>query len=242
MRDLYKEFFRVRDSEKITEKVMATRVVTTVIVMIACLAAMCFSAYAYFSHDVISEHNNVTAASFETVLSISLAEKSSAESSVVPITSNNKAFKVDGLSVGKWYTVTVTPTAKSTAKTGFLIISADGCDRIYHTKQLGVDERVDGKKTEAITFKLMITDPTTVRFKAHWGTSSHYSTGGEQYIADELKMVINGVEEPPASESEQENEQEDEQNVQELDKTEPETEESGEDGAEEITQDEEITQ
>lgn len=64
MRKFYRDFFYIPKYGKVQEKVMLTRVTMTVAIVIMCLAAMGFTAYAYFSCDVTSGFNTIQAANF----------------------------------------------------------------------------------------------------------------------------------------------------------------------------------
>ena len=64
MKKLYEEFFAIPTDGKIPEKVMLTRAVLTVAVILVCLSAMGITAYAYFSHSLISGQNTIKAAGF----------------------------------------------------------------------------------------------------------------------------------------------------------------------------------
>lgn len=211
MRNLYDEFFRVPKHAKIREKVMLTRVAMSVAVIVMCLFAMGVTAYAYFTHTITSDYNIIKTANFKTAIEVFI-EDSEGKEEVKLITSNDKTFTTDDLKVGKFYTVKIRPTGS--AKTGFVVIKAEGGDKTYHTCQLGVDESVPDGKTPDITFEIMITDETQLTFTAHWGTSSDYLTYKNTVKeGDKVKLIVNGVMEPPVSDSENgEQENGDEQN------------------------------
>lgn len=204
MRTLYNKFFRVYEHEKINDKVMLIRVTMIVIVIVICLVAMAFTAYGYFSHNITSASNVIKSANFETNVNVVITDENGAvvtseDDSLKVITSNYKKFRIEGLEPLKEYTVTIIPTDRSTATTGFVIVSSDDCDEQYHTQQLGVDVIADGGKTEKIEFKLMITANTNVILEACWGTSVYYDDYRENgdiyelYITtgETIKMVIN---------------------------------------------------
>lgn len=214
MRKLYNEFFYIPKCGKIREKVMLARNALTIAIVVMCLAAMSITAYAYFSYNVTSGSNTIKAASFYVDVEVQITgddETTVEDSNITPIISDNKNFVVSGLEVGKWYKFTVTKSEKSTAQTGFVVVSAEGSPVIYHTQQLGVDKSVSGEYTSAITFKMMITDETDVILVAHWGTSSYYSeyqidnVDDEQPIIldDEIKMIVNEYTEPNISKEEE---------------------------------------
>ena len=206
MRKLYNEFFYIPKHGKVREKVMLTRIAMTVTIVIMCLAAMSVTAYAYFSYNITSGSNIIKAAHFETKVSIQITDENGEAVDINPITSNYQTYKV-GLDAGKIYTVTITPTENSTAKTGFVVITANGCEKTYHTQQLGIDTNIGEGETKTISFKLIVTDKTDVHFLAHWGTSSYYDAyknKGDQeelYITqgEEIMMIVNGYAEPNVS-------------------------------------------
>lgn len=191
MRKLYREFFYIPKHGKIREKVMLMRVVMTVAITIFCLAAMGITAYAYFAYNVTSASNVIKAATFETNVNIQITDENG--EAVEVITSNYKSH-VATLKANTTYFVTLKPTDKSTAETGFVIVTADGCDKSYHTQQLGVD----GDTTRPqITFSLILGADTKVTFLAHWGTSSYYGykSDSEQYIkqGETVQIPVNGA-------------------------------------------------
>ena len=208
MRKLYNEFFYVPKYGKVREKVMLASVVRTITIVLLCLAAISITAYAYFSSSITSSLNTIKTASFYTDVTVRITAQDGTpveNGNITPITSNNKSFRVEGLEVGRWYQFTITKNnIRNTAETGFIIVSAEGCSTTYHTQQLGVDKGVPGEYTPAITFKLMITNPTDVILRSHWGTSSFYSdyelnsVDDERYITldEEIKMIVNGYVEP----------------------------------------------
>ncbi len=201
MRKLFNEFFYIPKHGKIREKVMIARLAMTVVIMVACLAAISFSAYAYFSYSVTSGSNTIKAASFKTEVQVRITDKEgNVVETISPETSDYRSFMIKGLKVGEVYTVTIEQIKDETAaKTGFVVVTADGCLDTYHTQQLGIDEKADGGKTEQISFELMITDSTTVYLEAHWGTSSSYhdfrDRGDDFYVIhkEKITMIVNGV-------------------------------------------------
>ena len=203
MRKLFNEFFYISKHGKVREKVMLTRLIMTITIVIMCLAAMSITAYAYFSYNVTSGFNTIKSANFETQVEVQITDANGVaveNSQITPITSDYKKFRIEGLEVGKYYIVTITHTEQSTAKTGFVVVTADKCPNTYHTQQLAKDVNAEGGQTPSISFKLMITDTTNVHLLAHWGTSSYYDAykdKGDQeelYITqgEEIKLIIGG--------------------------------------------------
>lgn len=209
MRKMIRLFFHRGETEKISEKMIVAHLVYTVLVIVFCLVAMSVSAFAYFSHNVTSHFNVIKAADFETKISIEIMDENNQVQQITPVTSNYKVMKVSQLETGKYYTVTIEPTGRSTAKTGFVILRAEGCPDVYHTQQLGFDETLGGE-TPSLSFRFMITSSTDVIFEAHWGTSSHYpdyqNKGEACYIVngEEVKLIVDGITDPvPATKEEE---------------------------------------
>ncbi len=197
MRKLYNEFFYIPKHGKVREKVMLTRIAMTVTIVIMCLAAMSITAYAYFSYNITSGSNIIKSASFYTDVTVQItAEDGTAVDTITTNTSDHKSHSAE-LSANKTYTITVKHNDRSTAQTGFVIVTAEGCETKYHTQQLGRDG--DGN-TYTITFKLTPGANTVVTFRSHWGTSTYYGYAGdsdnniEEYILDgeDIELVISG--------------------------------------------------
>ena len=167
-RKLYKEFFYVPKYGKVREKVMLTRVVTSVTIVMMCLAAMSYTAYAYFSYNISSCFSTIKAANFEAKVDVQIADKNGEP---VAVTTGGDNTHTAELKANTEYFVTMQATERSTAKTGFVIITAENCDSKYHTEQLGKDSNGNAK---TVTFWLKPTATTTVTFLSRWGTSSFY--------------------------------------------------------------------
>lgn len=198
MRELYNEFFYIPKHGKTREKVMLTRIVSTIAIVIMCLAAMSITAYAYFSYNITSGSNTIKAASFYTDVTVQITDADGkAGGTITTNTSDDKSHSAS-LDANKTYTITVQYNARSTAQTGFVIITADKCETKYHTQQLG---REGEGNTYTITFKLTPGAKTVVTFRSHWGTSSFYADfkeigeNDERYIinGDDVKLTIGGV-------------------------------------------------
>ena len=198
MRELYNEFFYIPKHGKIREKVMLTRIVSTIAIVIMCLAAMSITAYAYFSYNITSGSNTIKAASFYTDVTVQITDADgNAVETITTNTSDHKSHSAS-LDANKTYTITVQHNARSTAQTGFVIITADKCETKYHTQQLGRDGEGN---TYTITFELTPGANTVVTFRSHWGTSSFYADfkeigeNDERYIinGDDVKLTIDGV-------------------------------------------------
>lgn len=168
MRKLYNEFFYISKHGKVREKVMLTRLATTITIVIMCLAAMSITAYAYFSYNITSGSNIIKAANFEANVSIT-----DSNNDPVTVTKDGKV-QTANLDAGK-YTIELTK-GNSTADTGFCVISIG--DKTYYTDQIGVDVKKD--LTDAtVKFDLWLSSPTKLEVLSHWGTSVYYGYGDD---------------------------------------------------------------
>ena len=188
MKYFYEEYLYVPKHGRIRDKVMTTRLVLMVTIIVFCLIAMSLSAYAYFTSNVASEKNRIKTATFETRAFV--FEATDEKKNVEVKTNDDKTLSVS-LTADTMYIFTLEPTENSTAATGFVTLTATGCEDTFHTQQLGVDESVDGGKTRSITFQLSATKNTTLTMKSQWGTHSYYDdytqsgTGHRLYVTGE---------------------------------------------------------
>ena len=184
MKKLYEEYFYIPEDGKIRDKVMVVRVAITVAVMLACLFAMTFSAYAYFSHSVTSDSNVIKSADYD----LTVIVKNDADPSTELTPSAPRTYTFDGTNAGI-YTVTLTKAGE--AKTGFCVIevTVGGNVTRYYTNQIGL---INGVEKNEFKFTIEATaipagGSVTVKFIPHWGTSSYYGS------YDPSKNYIDGV-------------------------------------------------
>lgn len=184
MKKLYEEYFYIPEDGKIRDKVMVVRVAVTVAVMLACLFAMTFSAYAYFSHSVTSDSNVIKSADYD----LTIIVKNDADPSTELTPSAPRTYTFDGTNAGI-YTVTLTKAGE--AKTGFCVIevTVGGNVTRYYTNQIGL---INGVAKNEFEFTIEATaipagGSVTVKFIPHWGTSSYYGS------YDPSKNYIDGV-------------------------------------------------
>lgn len=181
MRKLFNEFFYISKHGKVREKVMLTRLATTITIVIMCLAAMSITAYAYFSYNITSASNTIQAANFEAQITVTSTEQNGG--TVNPSSTAGKKTVFTFANTGT-YTVELEKGNNSTAQTGFCIIYI--CDKTYHTQQIGVDINANNEQRELVSFALKINEPNTVvTIESHWGTSSYYGFNvDENYIVN----------------------------------------------------------
>lgn len=161
------------------DSIMMKHLVSTVTIILVCLAALSFSAYAFFSHSVTSANNTIQTGNFSSTVTVKDANGETITEGKI----NSYAF-----APGQ-YTVTINKDA-ATNGTGFCIIQIDGVK--YYTQQLGNDLNApNGERTE-ISFKLDLQATTTVSFESRWGTTSYYSSAVESefYIKNTDPLTV----------------------------------------------------
>lgn len=193
MKKLYNDYFRVSKHEKIRDKVMISQVVLTACIMISCLMATCVTAYACFYYNITTNVLTVKAASFKTDIVIKQVNDTSLE---VPLKfdSDTKKRFVE-LKANTKYFVIATISPNNNANTGFVKITAQNSQNIYHTEQIFKDV------TDQITFFITPTAETKVFFEDFWGTSSYYNDYKRNienpfYIIDgnnDVKILVNSL-------------------------------------------------
>lgn len=186
MKKLYNEFFYIPKYGKVKEKVMLMRTALTVVIMVVCLFAMSFTAYAYFSHNVTSGFNIIKAAHFEAQITVNDGTNN------VALTKDGK-YQTATLPAGD-YTIKL-EHGSSTADTGFCVITIG--DTVYHTGQIGEDVARGLERDASVTFTLKVSSETNIKVLSHWGTSSKYGyTDSAKYIVDKgnpIDLTVQGV-------------------------------------------------
>lgn len=187
MQKFLEELFYVPKHSKVTDNLISKRLVSSVAVVLLCLAAISFSAYAYFSSGVSSGTINIKSASFTTDVSIEITNTQNG--SIDVITSNHKSH-IAILDANTKYKVVLKRNANCTAKTGFMVVTIEGYEYKYHTQQLGED---GDSFTELIEFYIATDSRVKVQFFAHWGTSSLYGSdeSEKRYITQNETLDIN---------------------------------------------------
>ena len=175
MGSLYREYFYVPENGKCREKVMITRVITTTVIMLFCLFAMSFTAYAYFTAPVVA-----TPSSFIGSAKYDLDIQVTAGNSPVELTEENTFIA----EAGKEYTVSL-KYVEGSAQTGFCGIKIDKLT--YHTEQIGADIEAEDEFRDETKFTIAIegTGNILVELIPHWGTSSYY----EAYVPKEEEII-----------------------------------------------------
>lgn len=153
-------------NEKLTERVFLHGVLTSVIGILLCMAALCSAAYAWFSADSSTAVSALKSGRFDITVT---AEKADGGEAVTFSETSDGGFECTLGSVGE-YTVTLKMTDGSNVK-GFCVITVGGTD--YCTAVI-VGENGDGLPvSDPFTFTLTSAeDNTTVIIMPKWGMPS----------------------------------------------------------------------
>lgn len=176
-----KSLFYVPKHGKMREQAFLARIALYASVIVLCLGAMGFTAFAYFSSDVFSSSNRITSATYDLYVAATITGTG--------VDGNVTADNVLEGKQGETYSVTLSyPSDKpGMATSGFCMIHVG--DTVYHTAQI--------TQTES-TFTLTLTFDTdaSVRFEPCWGTSSYFgTTGNPLYLSTGATLTVSA---PPA--------------------------------------------
>lgn len=208
MKTLFNEFFYVPEDGKIREKVMMARITISVVFMVMCLAAMSFTAYAYFTCSVSSNLNTIQSAYY----SLEITDSSKA---VVTGAYTCSAVEND------LHTFTLTPNG--TAETGYCkieISNGQGTKTYYYTTQIFKNtEENTGRLTE-LTLTIQAAKGCVITFTPQWGTSANYAVNQKELYGVVGKTTIyhssTPEENPPSTSGENENDAPQRENADQL--------------------------
>ena len=167
------------------DSLILKKLCSTVTVVLVCLAAISFSAYAFFSYSVTSGSNTIKSSSFSSTVTIKKGDG---------VITHGEIQSYHFESPGQ-YTVTITANSATTG-TGYCVVTIN--DVQYYTQQLGKDLNAPGGLRNEISFGLDVQTSATVSFISRWGTTSYYTSAVETelYIksTDPLTVItVNGI-------------------------------------------------
>lgn len=182
MRRIYFEFFHVSNHGKVSEKALLTRIAVSIAIIIACMAAMSFAAYAYFSYGLYSDQSTLVAANYE----LSVKVNDEAVSSIKNITETTE--------------FTITPTDETKATVGYCkinVVTTDSGNNVknytFYTAPIWREADAENNRLSSRTVKIEIPDGNTVKvdvsFTAEWGTYSGDALSGETITADLIGLT-----------------------------------------------------
>lgn len=166
-----KNFFDCKD-EKITEKAFSQSLIISVVSILLCLVALCSVTYAWFTGETTSGSNTLMSGSFDVTIAVSEVEDGVATTSAgtidpVSITEGKYTYKFQPGT----YEITLKLTDTSTVKGHCVVTIGNGAeqhtDAIIGDNSANVDESTT--KTDPFTFKITVTEETTVTLEPRWG-------------------------------------------------------------------------
>ena len=168
---LYNDFFAIRKSEKITDKVLMTRIFSSCGMIIACLLAMGISAYAYFSSSLSSSENKLVAANYSIDVSVkedTKYNKLTGDTYKVPDGTHSLEFSFDAI---------------GNASTGYCKIVVT--DKDHNVKATLFTVQIDTTPDEVIYIKFTdLEEVETIKFVSCWGTSVASLEKGKTFGSD----------------------------------------------------------
>ena len=166
-----KNFFDCKD-EKITEKAFSQSLIISVISILLCLVALCSMTYAWFTSETSSSSNTLISGSFDVTIAVSKVEDGVATASTGAL---EPELNTEGKYTYKFqpgtYEITLKLTDTSTVKGHCVVTIGNGAeqhtDAIIGDNTANVDESTT--KTDPFTFKITVTEVTTVTLEPRWG-------------------------------------------------------------------------
>jgi len=214
--EIEKSVLRKEDISLNREKELLARMAGTIVVIVVCLAAMGFSAFAYFSHSISSGMNVIQSAHFDVVVTLvgaedtqnedggeaGQAEENSGEpngadtGAVGGSTSGTSGMVLEGNSLNnceaKVYTFQI--KASGDAQTGYckIVIKKDGAEQVYYTTQLYLNPDGGKGQTSALTIEIDMTNGSgySIEFIPQWGTSSYYAIEQAGLLGENDRFTI----------------------------------------------------
>lgn len=149
-------------SDKLTDKAFSRLMLTSVLGILLCIACLCSATWAWFSTDVSSDQNTLSAGNFDLVVSVQELD------SAPPVSVDGSADGAYFCSLnGGRYSVSISISQDTTVTKGYCIITVNGVP--YKTAPLVAGE------TDTISFTLDVSDAQIgVFFDPSWGLPAHY--------------------------------------------------------------------
>ena len=164
-----KNFFDCKN-EKITEKAFSQSLIISVISILLCLVALCSMTYAWFTGSTSSGNNTLVSGSFDVDISVFQVEGGVVSANAIEAIPNTEGKYTYELQPGT-YEITLKLTDTSTVKGHCVVTIGNGAeqhtDAIIGNNTANVDESTT--KTDPFTFKITVTEVTTVTLEPRWG-------------------------------------------------------------------------
>ncbi|MBO5913211.1 MAG: hypothetical protein J6Q76_07055 [Clostridia bacterium] len=194
MKSFFVNYIKIPKYGTVREKVFMTRISLGLTFIIFCMAALTYSAYAYFSHSVTSDTYKITPASYSLNYTVYVGDKRpNGELNFVEEAQTVRPSDLDGtyrLEPGV-YTIEMIKPDTATASTGFCrieICDINGNKVTYYTEQIGKVSATESVITRHILVEIK-DHAAFVKLAASWGTCARV----EQIISNsQLEFTATG--------------------------------------------------
>ena len=176
VKELYQDFLYVPKHGKVRDKVLITRIATSVCVILVCTIAMSVTAYAYFAN------------------SMSLSTRIKSATYAIEVEAPQGVTETNGIyavtSDGSPITFTLTKSTDSTAKVGYaaITVTVNGTSQTFYTEPIGT-YAVGGAATtvdsRAIILDLPSGTDATVKVMAQWGSCAYPPITSNTIVLDQ---------------------------------------------------------
>lgn len=167
IRETVKEYTYIPENGKISDKVFYFRILFSFVTMIACIAAVVSSAFAYFNDEIASTDSTVVSAYYDLIVTpIDRQDTLSLNESELMTLNESGQYEYicEAVSDNKHKFIL---SASGTASTGYCKISVG--DNVYYTDQIA--------QFISIEIEIEAAAETKIIFTPQWGTSSNYING-----------------------------------------------------------------
>ena len=186
---MYQKWFLIPEKGKIPERVMLNRIAVSIATIVLCMAAMSFSAYAFFTSTVTSKAGVLQSAKYE--LDVRFEEAVTEENGVYLLNNDTDS--------AKRFSFSIFAQPENTATVGYAMITADQVTDFYTQPIWSVEET---EKTAERSYSIDVAPNSTVRLivAARWG--SYSGTPAEEGVLIDLSHLnsIQADEEQPTEE------------------------------------------
>lgn len=168
MKELYNKYFRIPKHGKLSEKVFLARITLSITLIVVCLAAMSYSAYAYFSCTVTSGVNIIRSAVYKLDIIPEIAE-------LQPVGGIYILDNTAGTDTAE-YKFKIVKSKEATADVGYCEIEIqtdDGRHQTLYTEPIGTFKAGGEKHTDEEFTLILKVDKgvkAMVSFTAQWGS------------------------------------------------------------------------
>ena len=177
---------RNKKMDRLTDQMFMAQMMSSFVIIIACIAMMCMSAYAYFSSSVTSANNIIQAASYRVEVTPDAEAVAEGEYYKLPysttLDAEGKLMDMTGQQVQtNMYTFTLAKSVDSTASTGYVKVvvkvlkdgETEAVEKTLYTQQIGTyleDGNTLNVPERVLGIEVAEGYQVWVKFVTEWGT------------------------------------------------------------------------